>query len=86
MDLSTDHAGQGKWTLALPSTLPEPTQPMLTGAAAAGFYESKDFPGHYPRLQILTIAELLAGKKLEYPAHRVSTFGRRLQRPLRPSP
>ena len=48
-------------------TLREPTKPMLTEAAATGFYESKDFPGRYPRLQILTIAELLAGKKLEYP-------------------
>jgi hypothetical protein len=45
-------------------------------AAATGFYESKDFPGRYPRLQILTVAELLAGKKLEYPTHRVETFPR----------
>jgi DNA modification methylase len=57
-------------------TLREPTKPMLTEAAAAGFYESKDFPGHYPRLQILTIAELLAGKKIEYPNHRVDTFAK----------
>jgi len=57
-------------------TLREPTKPMLTEAAAAGFYESKDFPGRYARLQILTIAELLAGKKLEYPAHRVETFAK----------
>jgi hypothetical protein len=32
--------------------------------------------GRYPRLQILTIAELLAGKKLEYPTHRVETFAK----------
>ena len=57
-------------------TLREPTKPMLTEAAATGFYESKDFPGRYPRLQILTIGELLAGKKLEYPAHRVETFAK----------
>ncbi|MGA3327227.1 MAG: hypothetical protein ABSF45_22425 [Terriglobia bacterium] len=30
----------------------------------------------HARLQILTIAELLAGKKLEYPAHRVETFAK----------
>jgi hypothetical protein len=53
-------------------TLREPTKPMLTEAAAAGFYESKEFPGRYPRLQILTIAELLAGKKLEYPSGPVA--------------
>jgi DNA modification methylase len=57
-------------------TLREPTKPMLTEAAAAGFYESKDFPGRYPRLQILTIAELLEGKEIQYPNHRVETFAK----------
>ncbi len=68
-------------------TLREPTKPMLTEAAAAGFYEPPEPtekyikaplgpPNRYPRLQILTIAELLAGKKLEYPAHRVETFAK----------
>jgi site-specific DNA-methyltransferase (adenine-specific) len=58
-------------------TLREPTKPMFTeAAAAAGFYESKDFPGRYPRLQILTIAELLEGKKIQYPEHRVDTFAK----------
>ncbi len=49
---------------------------MLTEAAATGFYESREFPGRCPRLQIVTIAELLAGKKLEYPTHRVGTFAK----------
>jgi len=57
-------------------TLRQPAKPMLTETAASGFYESKDFPGRYPRVQILTIAELLTGKKLEYPAHRVETFAK----------
>jgi DNA modification methylase len=57
-------------------TLREPTKPMLTEAASAGFYEPKDFPGRYPRLQILTIAELLAGKKIQFPEHRVETFAK----------
>ena len=56
--------------------LREPTKPMLTEAASAGFYEPKDFPGRYPRLQILTIAELLAGKKIQFPEHRVETFAK----------
>ena len=30
----------------------------------------------YPRLQILTIAELLAGKKIQFPEHRVETFAK----------
>ena len=57
-------------------TMREPTKPMLTEAAAAGFYEPKDFPGRYPRLQILTIAELLTGKKILFPEHRVETFAK----------
>jgi NACHT-associated inactive Restriction Endonuclease 1 len=57
-------------------TLHAPTKPMLTEAASAGFYEPKDFPGRYPRLQILTIAELLEGKKIFFPEHRVETFAK----------
>ena len=49
-------------------TLKPPTRPMKEEAAAAGFYVSEQFPElRFPRLQILTIAELFAGKKLEYP-------------------
>lgn len=50
-------------------TLEDPTQPMRVEAAQAGFYES--VWGKHPRLQILTIAELLAGKRIDY----VSTRG-----------
>jgi site-specific DNA-methyltransferase (adenine-specific) len=55
-------------------TLEEPTAPMLTEAAAAGFYEPPELPGRFPSIQILTVAELLDGKKLEYPLYRVETF------------
>jgi site-specific DNA-methyltransferase (adenine-specific) len=49
-------------------TLQEPTKPMKEEAAAAGFYEPKLFPGKlYPKIQILTIEEILDGKQLEYP-------------------
>lgn len=49
-------------------TLQEPTTPMLKEAAAAGFYEPKHFPGQrFPRLQILTVKELLDGAKVQYP-------------------
>ena len=51
-------------------TLNPPTRPMLQEAASAGFYTPEHFPGHqYPRLQILTIAELLAGAAAEYPRY-----------------
>ena len=49
-------------------TLQEPTGPMKEEAAAAGFYEPKLYPGRlYPKIQILTVEELLKGKQLEYP-------------------
>ena len=71
-------------------TLREPTKPMLTEAAAAGFYQPPE-PAEkflkvqrtarsvYPRVQILTVTELLAGKKLAYPSGPVGrdeTFAR----------
>ena len=41
---------------------------MLKEAAIAGFYEPEYLSGNrFPRLQILTIEELLAGKRVEYP-------------------
>jgi DNA modification methylase len=46
-------------------SMEEPTRAMLTEAASGGFYESHW--GKHPRLQILTIAELLKGKGIDYP-------------------
>jgi DNA modification methylase len=46
----------------------EPTQPMRTEAASAGFYRSPWTGRDYPRLQLRTIAELLDGKGIDYPA------------------
>jgi DNA modification methylase len=59
-------------------TLEEPTEPMRREALAAGFYEPPRFPGRrYPRLQILTIAELLSGARVQYPQLApVATFKR----------
>ena len=42
-----------------------PTKPMRADAASAGFYQSAW--GKHPRLQLLTVAELLAGKGIDYP-------------------
>jgi DNA modification methylase len=53
-------------------SLEEPTKAMRTEAAKAGFYE-RPFGGkeeRYPRLQLLTIEELLKGKGIAYPAVR----------------
>jgi site-specific DNA-methyltransferase (adenine-specific) len=46
-------------------TLAEPTGPMRIEAIKAGFYET-DY-GKFPKIQILTIAELFAGKKPQLP-------------------
>ncbi len=48
-------------------TLAGATRPMITEAASAGFYESPHM-GAFPKIQILTIADLLSGKeKPKYP-------------------
>ena len=55
-------------TIAALITLKPPTKAMREEAAAADFYVWEGPPvKRFPRLQILTIAELFAGKKLEYP-------------------
>jgi site-specific DNA-methyltransferase (adenine-specific) len=46
-------------------TLAEPTGPMRTEAIKSGFYDTEY--GKFPKIQILTIAELFAGKKPELP-------------------
>ncbi|MCC7248418.1 MAG: hypothetical protein IT473_07335 [Lysobacter sp.] len=55
-----------KAAIGLFVTLVPPTKPMLAEAASAGHYESPHH-GDFPKLQILTIEELLAGKKPQYP-------------------
>jgi site-specific DNA-methyltransferase (adenine-specific) len=50
-------------------TMQKPTQPMKREAADAGFYQSP-FGGKHPRLQILTVEELLAGRKVDMPPIR----------------
>ena len=46
-------------------TLAEPTKPMQTEAVKVGFFETPY--GKYPKIQILTIAELFAGVKPNIP-------------------
>ena len=50
-------------------TLNAPTKAMRTEAASAGFYDSP-WGGQHPRVQILPVGELLAGKKLDAPPPR----------------
>jgi site-specific DNA-methyltransferase (adenine-specific) len=48
-------------------TLEEPSRDMNTEATSAGFYESPGWGQKYPRIQILTIAELLKGSEVKMP-------------------
>ena len=48
-------------------TLDNPSQSMMTEAATAGFYRSRLWGRDYPKLQILTITDLLAGAKVNMP-------------------
>jgi site-specific DNA-methyltransferase (adenine-specific) len=48
-------------------TLEKPSREMRTEAAAAGMYSSPGWWRDYPRLQILTIADLLDGAELQMP-------------------
>lgn len=48
-------------------TLDEPTRDMITEAAKAGFYHSPGWGKDYPRIQILTVDELLHGAEVKMP-------------------
>ena len=53
-----------KGQIAVLITKETPTAPMKKEAASAGFYRSPW--GNHPRLQILTIEDLLRGKRIDY--------------------
>lgn len=56
-----------KAAIGLFLTLEEPTSEMVTEAATTGFYESPGWGRAYPRLQLLTVGELLRGKRPDMP-------------------
>jgi hypothetical protein len=47
--------------------LDPPTRDMITAASTAGFYKSEFWQKSYPRLQILTIEQILAGAVVQMP-------------------
>ena len=55
-------------------TLEPPTKPMEKEAAEAGFYQSPHLDEKFPRLQVLTIAQLLMGEQVAYPRWLDATF------------
>ena len=56
-------------------TMEGPTAPMRKEAASAGFYECVAWNTKHPKIQILTVGELLEGKTLDAPPSRdIRTF------------
>ncbi|GMQ82683.1 MAG: site-specific DNA-methyltransferase [Rhodothermia bacterium] len=68
-------------------TLNNPTNPMRKEAASSGFYESPGWNSRHPRIQILTIQEILDGKRIDMPPikHVSQTF-RKAKRATEPAP
>ena len=48
-------------------TLEEPSKDMATEAVSSGYYHSNLWQQDYPRIQILTVEELLDGKLIDMP-------------------
>ena len=61
-------------------TLAPPTRPMVAEATRAGFYDPPQGGpvsfGRVPKIQIITIAELLSGRQLQIPATDKTAFRR----------
>ena len=74
-----------KAALALFVTLEEPSKPMKQEAAEAGFWHSEVWNRDYPRIQIISIRELLEdGKHPDLPAfvHQPYQRAEKVQRPV----
>ena len=56
--------------------LQEPTKEMRREAASAGFYEAPIMgqKHRHPKIQLLTVEELLHGARIDYPAQTRVTF------------
>lgn len=55
-------------------SLEHPTQEMEKEASSVDFYTSQLWQKSYPRIQILTIKELLEGKQIQMPPSQVDSF------------
>jgi DNA modification methylase len=59
-----------KAALGVLISMQQPTTAMRTEAASAGFYESPGWRTTHPRLQLLTVEDLLRGKRIDMPPIR----------------
>lgn len=58
---------RGKAQIGIFITLKEPTSGMKKEALLAGYYKSPGWNRNYQKIQILTIRDLLNGRKIDYP-------------------
>jgi len=63
-------------------SMQKPTRDMIREAASAGFYESP-WGTRHPRLQLLTVEELLEGKRIDMPPTRGNVTFKRAQKAKR---
>lgn len=71
--------------LGLLITLQEPTRPVVREAASAGLYTSPFGNTKHPRIQILTIEELLGGRRIDCPRTEANVTFKKARR-IRPAP
>jgi hypothetical protein len=55
-------------------SMEEPTRNMVKEASASDLYESDAIGKKFPKIQIITVGELLNGKRIEMPYHAPATF------------
>jgi len=55
-------------------SMEEPTRNMVKEASASDLYEAEALGKKFPKIQIITVGELLKGKKIEMPYHAPATF------------
>jgi site-specific DNA-methyltransferase (adenine-specific) len=65
-----------KATMGLFITLEPSTEPMRVEAVSAGFYHSALWDKDYPKIQILTVEELLAGRQASLPPSASGGFAK----------
>jgi len=71
-----------KAPIAVFITLRKPTEQMVTEAASCGFYQSAATGRKYPRLQILTVEELLGGRGVDCPVGELLPLRQHPSQPL----
>lgn len=56
-----------KAALGVLISMQAPTGPMAEEAVTAGFFESQTWGRRYPKIQLLTVADLLSGRQIDMP-------------------